>query len=103
MMFQDVFTTSVGFIGPELLAIFIPIVAMMIPIVAILTKHQQKMAETIHHGQNVGNQYNAMEVASLRDEVRQLRELSAQQTIAFDNLQRTIQTQNNDLRQRLQD
>ncbi|MCC7433509.1 MAG: hypothetical protein IT363_02415 [Methanoregulaceae archaeon] len=61
----------------------IPITALLIPIVAILTYHQRKMAEIVHrHGatpQVMG------EVERLRQEVAHMRMLLNEQTIAVDN------------------
>lgn len=67
-------------LGPEQLAIFIPIIIFMIPIVAILTKHQQKMAEILHSRPQVPNE----EILALRREVADLRQLVHQQAIALD-------------------
>lgn len=72
------------FLGPETLALFIPILALTIPIVAILVSHQQKMAQIIHNGQGRSDQVTS-EIQALRDEVRSLREIVHQQTIALDS------------------
>lgn len=55
----------------------------MIPIVAILTQHQQKMAKILR--ENAAND-RSHETESLRREVEALRQLVLQQTIAIDNL-----------------
>lgn len=69
----------------------IPIVAIVmvfgIPIVAILTAHQRKMAE-LFHSRNAQPQYNP-EIAALREEVRELKQLIHQQAITMDNLVQT--------------
>ncbi len=67
----------------EILGLSIPILALLIPIVVILTTHQRKMAEIIHKG---GDQLPGAlaEIHSLRMEVRELRERINQQTIALD-------------------
>lgn len=60
---------------PETLGVMIPIVALLIPIVAILTRHQRSMAELIHgshHAQQ--NQAAASEIQALRAEMASLRE-----------------------------
>jgi hypothetical protein len=57
----------------------------LIPIVAILTRHQQKMALILRD--NRGFEGNA-ELASLRAEVARLTQAVHQQTIALDNLSR---------------
>lgn len=71
--------------NPDALAVLIPIVALMIPIVAILTKHQQKMAELIHGSQGRNLQSDA-EMAALRAEISDMKQLIHQQTIALDGL-----------------
>ena len=70
-----------------MLAICIPIIALIIPIVAILTRHQRQMAEIVHQPRN-----NALppelisEIHALRQEVSMLRERVNQQTITIDSL-----------------
>lgn len=65
-----------------MLALLIPIIALMIPIVAILTAHQQKMANFFQQGRAVqGNE----EIAALRHEVQELREIVHQQVLALDS------------------
>ena len=61
---------------PGIIGVFIPIVALMIPIVAIWTKHQQKIAEmniqtTAHATAEQAAQY-ASKVQQLEDRVRVL-------------------------------
>lgn len=61
----------------------IPIVALMIPIVALLTHHQRKMAEIVHRQ---GATPQVMhEVELLRAEVAHMRNLLNEQTISLDN------------------
>lgn len=67
----------------ESIAVLIPIVALMIPIVVVLTKHQQRMTELLR--QNNVQQPN-MEMESLRQEMRMLRETVHQQTIQMDTM-----------------
>lgn len=55
----------------------------MIPIIAILTSHQRKMAQIIH-GQAHGA--NEAEVLQLRRDVAELKQAMAHQLIALDNL-----------------
>ena len=78
-------TSGVGEIV-EILAISIPIIMFMIPIVAILTHHQRKMAEIIHRqaGNDASGNMRA-EIGSLREEMRELRQLVNQQVIALDS------------------
>jgi hypothetical protein len=64
-------------------AIITTLVFMMIPIIAILARHQQKMAYILNQGQgNVPNQA----IAQLAAEVQDLRALVNQQTVTLDNL-----------------
>lgn len=77
---------------PEILGILIPLAALSIPVIRILTRHQAQMAQIIH-GQSQ-NQTNVNESAQLRDEVRQLRELMHQQAIALDNLRDDVKAMN---------
>ncbi|MBX3119652.1 MAG: hypothetical protein KF784_11345 [Fimbriimonadaceae bacterium] len=64
-------------------AIAVPIVIFMIPIVAILTKHQQKMAELIHGNRNI---QGSPEMDMLRREVAELKTLVHQQTMMIDEI-----------------
>jgi hypothetical protein len=84
MMFPFGFFVNEGTLG-----VMIPIIALIIPIVAILTKHQMKMAALIH-GKTIDENSNVIASNSndsqVSQEVRQLRELMHQQTIALDNL-----------------
>jgi len=66
-----------------LAGILVPIVAMFIPIVIIFTRHQQKMAEIIHSTQG---QQTSGELEGIRQELRELRGLINQQTIALDDM-----------------
>ncbi|MBX7131852.1 MAG: hypothetical protein K1X67_04145 [Fimbriimonadaceae bacterium] len=79
----------------ETIAVGIPIVMLMIPIVAILTHHQRKMAEIIHgrNGQNApqGAPVSNPEIAALRAEVYELKQMVQSQLIAMDTLQSTRQ------------
>lgn len=74
-------------LGPETLALLIPIIALMVPVIiactAILTGHQRKMAELYHS--NAAGQTNP-EIMALRNEVADLKRLMHEQAIAIDNL-----------------
>lgn len=96
----------------------IPLVAtiffLMIPIVAILTRHQQKMAllmrndgqfpqanpmslhnpPTMHQPVNFGSQSNN-EIQALRQDVQQLREMVSALTINVDNINDQLKRQTN--------
>lgn len=68
----------------DVLPLLIPIIIFMIPIVAILTNHQRKMAELLHGSRQ--NSLPSPEVDALRREVQELKQIVHQQTIAIDNL-----------------
>lgn len=69
----------------DVLPFLIPILALMIPIVVILTRHQQKMAEIMRSDSMRQNTVNP-EMELLRQEMRMLRETVNQQTIQMDNM-----------------
>lgn len=69
-----------------LVAIAVPMGAFMIPIVAILTTHQRRMAELIHGKDGQYASQANLEIQALRQEVSELRQLVHQQTIAMDGL-----------------
>jgi hypothetical protein len=66
-----------------LAGMMIPLTIFMIPIIAILTSHQRKMAEIIH----AQPQVPTAEINALRQEVAELRQLVNQQAIALDGRQ----------------
>ena len=72
-----------GFNGGDMIGLASVVVIFSIPIVAILTKHQQKMAE-LYRDQNRPLQ-NHMPQANT-EELAAIRQLLTQQTIAMDNL-----------------
>ncbi|HLO98932.1 MAG TPA: hypothetical protein VK171_10090 [Fimbriimonas sp.] len=86
---------------PEILVFLIPIIALFIPIVRTLVQHQQKMAEIVH-GNNSVNPQALAETNQMREEIRQLREMMNQQTIAIDNLRDEFRGRSN-IEQRLSD
>lgn len=83
----------------SLIPLLIPIMALGIPIVAILTKHQRDMAE-IFNRRNQGQENNQHEIVALRQEMSELRELLHRQTIALDSLA-SRQTADAELRERV--
>jgi hypothetical protein len=54
----------------------------MIPIIAILTAHQRKMAELMHQRKPEANPHELLE---LRRDVQQLKEIVSQQAIQMDD------------------
>lgn len=71
---------------PEIIGPLIPIVALCIPIVAILVKHQQRMAELMQQGSQNNNSEILRELQAMRAEMAQLRERVNQQAIVVDDL-----------------
>jgi len=61
-----------GFADMGMAAAFVPMTLLMIPIIAILVKHQQRMTEIIHRSQM--QQGSDPQIALLQEEVRQLRQ-----------------------------
>lgn len=82
----------------DFLPLLIPIIIFMIPIVSILTKHQQRMTELIH-----GSAGNRQDVEALKQEIKELKALVHQQTIQLDSLSNRMLAQQSgqDLRQSL--
>jgi hypothetical protein len=64
--------------------IMVPLTALLIPIVVVFTKHQQRMAEIYHQGSAERN-----EIAALSNEIRELKALVHQQAITLDTLAST--------------
>lgn len=62
--------------------LLVPITIFMIPIIAILTRHQQKMAELLHR--TPGDQQHL--IAALQREVYELRQMVLQHAVALDDL-----------------
>jgi hypothetical protein len=78
---------EIELMDPGVIALFIPMVAICIPIVVVLTKHQQKMAEIIH-GRAQREQIES-EFAALRNEVSELRMQLGTVTLALDSVHQT--------------
>lgn len=76
--------------SPEHIGVLIPFVIFLIPIIAILTSHQRKMAEIIHGNQNVPQGNVVGEIQALRYELAQMRDLMHQQSLAIDDLKRSL-------------
>jgi hypothetical protein len=71
----------------DILPLTIPILIFMIPIIAILVKHQQRMAEIMR--QDDGN--TEMELQKMRHELNELKALVHRQAIELDDLGRLRQ------------
>jgi hypothetical protein len=71
-------------ISDNFVALFSMVIVFMVPIVAILTSHQRKMAAIIHQGGS--NQVDASRILALEQQVAELRATVHQQTIALDNV-----------------
>jgi dsDNA-specific endonuclease/ATPase MutS2 len=79
-----------------ILALLIPIFALSIPIVAILTKHQKDMAQTFAQQHHLQSQASP-ELMQMREEMRLLREQINQQSILLDD----IRSQGKNLQERV--
>jgi hypothetical protein len=75
-----------------IIALMIPIFALAIPIVVVLTNHQRKMAEIIHQTHANNNVQPVAELEAIRMELQNMRMQMNQHTIALDDL-RTQQQQ----------
>ena len=73
----------------DLTGFFAVALSLGIPIVAILTSHQQKMAKLFQENQRAMNAVSP-ETQSIRDDIRELKSLVHQQAIAIDNLSRPL-------------
>ena len=69
--------------GEEMIPIVAIIATFGVPLVWILTAHQRKMAEIIHR---THQQQGSSQVEAVTQEVRDLRQMVIQQSIALDNL-----------------
>ena len=79
-----------------ILGVCIPLFALSIPIVKILTNHQKEMAQTFAQ-QHMAMNAHSPEVAQVREDVRLLREQLNQQSILLDD----IRTQSRNLQERV--
>lgn len=70
----------------DIIWVLVPVTALCIPIVAILTRHQQKMAELLRSGHAQLPQQTQGEIAHLQREVAQLKQIVSQQSILIDDL-----------------
>lgn len=72
--------------GDEVIAIVLGGITMMIPIVAILTYHQRKMAEIIHRERGTSDPRLLEEVVRLREELDRVKQGMYETSIALDDL-----------------
>lgn len=70
---------------PWQMALMIPIIMFIIPIVAILTTHQRKMAELMHRNPQVNPQTDT-EVSALRQDIAKLSETVTALTLNVEDL-----------------
>ncbi len=77
----------------DLVAIILPLAAFSIPIIAIMAKHQQRMATLIHGAgggadARLSQRMDEVEsqVASSRAEIQEIKQLLIQQTLAIDSM-----------------
>ena len=76
----------IGSISEDLAPVLVTGIIMMIPIVSILVKHQQKMALIMRENPQGDNQRQTYELESIKRELADLKTLMHQQAIAMDNL-----------------
>lgn len=81
-------------VSEEIAAIMMGGIVFLIPIVAILTHHQRKMAELVHGRKQEGQQPDALpyvhdRMNAMERELAEIKELVKNQTIALDNLSRS--------------
>jgi hypothetical protein len=72
--------------GDDIAPLIASVLVFMIPIIAILTAHQRKMAEIIHRSEPSPAQSD--EMAALRAEISRLTQALHQNTIAIDAMAR---------------
>jgi soluble cytochrome b562 len=70
------------------LEVLIPVMFLMIPVVAILTTHQQKMAKIVSERQPQTNSQDN-DIAAMRQEMRELRHLVNGLALAVDDMKQT--------------
>jgi hypothetical protein len=80
------FSALMANLSDELAPVIVSVMLMMIPIVALLTSHQRKMAKIMRESDGVQDPRLAMENEYLRREMAELKALMHQQAIAIDNL-----------------
>jgi len=89
--------TVLAFDMGEFMGLMIPIIALFIPIVVVLARHQQRMAEIIH-GQGVNPQL-ASEIDALRRQMQQLQYQMAQHAAALEKIGAIAQPASGDMLQ----
>lgn len=68
----------------DIIWVLVPVTALLIPIVAIFSHHQQKMAQIIHGRQD------PEEVAALRAQVEEMRRQLASQSVVLDDIRSQV-------------
>jgi len=85
----------------DIAPILITGIIMLIPIVSILVRHQQKMAMIMRQGPQAVDQRSSYEAETMRREMAELKSLMHQQAIAIDNLTNKVNA-NSEISQRLE-
>ncbi|MBS1725921.1 MAG: hypothetical protein JST51_04315 [Armatimonadetes bacterium] len=80
-------------IEPWQMALMVPIIIFMIPIVAILTSHQRKMAELMHGSRE--SSLPSAEIDELRRQIANLQSTVSALTISVDNLKDEVRSGQN--------
>jgi ribosomal protein L29 len=86
-----IFKPMFAFLSPDTIAVFIPIVALMIPIVALLSKHQQQMAKVIRGQTDEGLR---QELDAIKQELAYLRTVSHSQSLAMEAMRQKSLSEN---------
>ena len=74
------------------IALSIPIFIVMIPIVAILTRHQQRMAELMRGGPSAPDPNQALEMDKLRQDMNRLQNVVSTLAINVENLKDEVRS-----------
>ena len=86
VLMETGFSNLLGSVSEDLAPMIVAVMLMMIPIVAILTSHQRKMAKIMREDDRAMNPRAAHEADSVKRELAELKALMHQQAIAIDNL-----------------
>ncbi len=89
---MELLGSILGLQSDDIVGIMAILVVFAIPIVAVLTRHQQRMAQILHDRQGA----QPLVTDRLAEELAHIRQVLAQHTIALDNLaiaQRQLATQ----------
>ena len=93
--------TLLGLQGDDLIGVLAILVVFALPIIAVLTRHQQRMAQILHDRQGA----QPLATDRLAEELAHIRQVLTQHTIALDNLaevqRKTAQTTQDEISNRI--